>query len=41
MEYIKQADYEYIKGTYHPDRFARRDELFSPDSGMDGEEILK
>ena len=41
MEYIKQADYEYIKGKYHPDRFARRDELFSPDSGMDGEEILK
>ncbi|MBQ8311361.1 MAG: hypothetical protein IJX80_10165 [Clostridia bacterium] len=40
MEYIKQADYDYIINKYHPDRFARHDEIFSPDSGMDGEEIL-
>ena len=42
MEYIAQKDYDFImKEKYHPDRFARRDELFAPDSGMDGEEILK
>ena len=48
MEYIRQADYDYIINKYHDTakpfdphkRFIRRDELFSPDTGLDPEEIL-
>ena len=42
MEYIRQNDYEYIINKYHDSskpfdghaRFIRRDEIFSPDSGL-------
>ena len=48
MKYIKRQDYEYIINKYHDTtkpfdghkRFIRRDEIFSPDSGMDPEAIL-
>ncbi len=48
MEYVKQTDYEYIINKYHDaakpfdalKRFIRRDDLFSPDTGLDPEEIL-
>lgn len=48
MKYIRQADYDYIINKYHDTakpfdphkRFIRRDELFSPDTGLDPEEIL-
>ena len=47
MEYIKQSDYDYIANKYHDTskpfdphvRFIRRDELFSPDTGLSPEEI--
>lgn len=47
MEYIKNSDYEYIrKNKYHnstsidgSDRFIRRDEIFDPETGMDGDKI--
>ena len=47
MEYIKDTDYDYIMNKYHDSskhfdghaRFIRRDELFSVETGMDGEEI--
>ena len=49
MEYIKNDDYQYIMNKYHDQnkpfdplgRFVRNDEVFSPNTGMDGEEILK
>ena len=49
MEYIKQSDYEYIMDKYHDSkkpfnslaRFIRRDEIFSPETGADGEEIAQ
>lgn len=48
MEYIRQADYDYIINKYHDTakpfdslkRFVRRDELFSPETGLDPEVIL-
>ena len=40
MKYIKQEDYDYIIKKYHPKRFARRDELFSEDSGMAPDDII-
>ena len=47
MEYIKKNDYDYIMNKYHDSskyfdghaRFIRRDELFSVETGMDGEKI--
>jgi len=48
MEYIKNSDYEYIMEKYHNksavlnekyNRFIRRDEIFSADTGMDGDKI--
>ncbi len=47
MEYIAKNDYDYIINKYHDaskpfdslSRFIRRDELFSADTGMDGEAI--
>lgn len=47
MDYIKNKDYEYIMNKYHDSskpfnsfiRFIRRDEIFSPETGMDGEKI--
>ncbi len=47
MEYIKNKDYDYIMNKYHDasqpfdghSRFIRRDELFSNDTGMDGDKI--
>ena len=49
MEYIKNADYHYITNKYHDankpfdafNRFIRRDEIFDPQTGMDGDEIKK
>lgn len=49
MEYIKKTDYDYIMNKYHDqskpfdayERFVRNDKLFSVDTGMDGEEIIK
>lgn len=48
MEHIKDCDYEYITNKYHDAskpwdgnaRFIRRDEIFSPDSGMAPDDIL-
>lgn len=48
MEYLKNADYDYIMNKYHsqdkpfdPDRrFVRHDEIFCTDSGMAPDEIL-
>jgi len=47
MEYIKNADYEYIMNKYHDQakpfnsfsRFIRRDEIFDESTGLDGEFI--
>lgn len=47
MRYIKNADYDYIINKYHDankpfngfNRFIRRDEIFSADTGIDGEKI--
>ena len=47
MEYMKDVDYEYILNKYHDAskpfnsfaRFIRRDEIFSAETGMDGNEI--
>ncbi len=47
MEYIKNSDYDYIMNKYHDSskpfnsnaRFIRRDEIFSDETGMDGEKI--
>jgi len=47
MEYIKEADYQYITNKYHDTtkpfdsfrRFIRRDEIFAEETGMDGEAI--
>ncbi len=47
MEYIKQTDYDYVMNKYHDqskpfdsfDRFIRHDAIFSPETGMDGDEI--
>lgn len=51
MEYIKQADYDYIINKYHDaakpfdplkfNRWYRRDEIFDINSGLDGEDIKK
>ncbi len=48
MEYIKPTDYEYIMQKYTTGpkgvlnyRFIRRDELFSPETGMDGDAIIE
>ncbi len=48
MEFIKSCDYSYIMNKYHDQskpfdslgRFVRNDDIFSPDTGLDGEEIL-
>ena len=47
MEYIKNKDYDYIMNKYHDsskpfnsfERFIRRDEIFSDETGMDGDKI--
>ena len=47
MKYIKQTDYSYIINKYHDSskpfdgfsRFIRRDEIFSDETGMDGQKI--
>ena len=48
MYYIKDCDYEYIitkykvKGVvrqHNSNRFVRKDDIFSPDTGMDGDKI--
>ena len=47
MEYIKEIDYRYIMSKYHDAskpfnafiRFIRRDEIFSAETGLDGDEI--
>lgn len=49
MEYIKNTDYNYIMNKYHDqnkpfnsfNRFIRNDTIFSPDTGMDGDEITE
>ena len=49
MEYIKAEDYEYIKNKYHDttrpfdsfNRFIRRDELFSAETGMEPDKIIE
>lgn len=49
MEYITPPDYAYITNKYHDTskpfnsycRFIRRDEIFPPESGLDGDEIKK
>ena len=49
MKYINKQDYEYIMNKYHDAskpfegnaRFVRRDEIFSPDTGMDGNAIIE
>ena len=49
MKYINKQDYEYIMNKYHDTskpfdgnaRFVRRDEIFSPDTGMDGNAIIE
>jgi len=49
MQYINQQSYEYIKNKYHDTkkpfdphkRFIRHDEIFSSDSGMAPEDIIK
>ena len=48
MQYIKDADYQYISNKYHDttkpfnslNRFIRHDEIFNPKTGMDGDEII-
>jgi len=47
MTYIRENDYQYIINKYHDiskpfdghKRFTRRDEIFSPETGMDGDDI--
>ena len=47
MEYIKSKDYDYIMNKYHNasqpfdghSRFIRKDDIFSDDTGMDGDKI--
>lgn len=49
MEYIKNADYDYIMNKYHDqskpfnslDRFHRHDEIFDNDTGLHGDDILE
>ena len=49
MEYIKNKDYDYIMNKYHDsskpfnsfERFIRRDEIFSDETGMDGDKIIE
>ena len=49
MEYIKNKDYDYIMNKYHNasqpfdghSRFIRKDDIFSDDTGMDGDKILE
>ena len=49
MYYITDKDAEYILNKYHNlskpydimNRFVRNDEIFDPDTGMDGDEIIK
>ena len=49
MEYIKKADYHYIMNKYHDvskpfnsfARFIRHDEIFSCETGLEGDEIKK
>ena len=49
MKYINKQDYEYIMNKYHDAskpfegnaRFVRRDEIFSPDTGLDGNAIIE
>ena len=41
MKYIKDRDYEYIKSKYPAKRFARKDDIFTSDSGMMPDDILK
>ena len=48
MEYIKNSDYEYISNKYHDTnkpfdtfaRFIRHDEIFSPETGIHGDDII-
>ena len=48
MKYISDASYNYIMNKYHDQakpfdsfqRFIRRDEIFSPETGMPAEEIM-
>ncbi len=40
MKYIKDCDYEYIKNKYPINRFGRKDENFSADSGMSPDDII-
>ncbi len=39
MHYIKDSDYEYIINKYNKERFARKDDVFSKKTGMDGDKI--
>ncbi len=47
MQYIKDTDYAYISNKYHDtskpfnpyNRYIRHDEIFSPETGMDGDEL--
>ena len=41
MEYIKTADYDYITNKYakNGNRFTRVDNIFAPETGMDGDLI--
>ncbi|MBQ3567022.1 MAG: hypothetical protein IJA12_07575, partial [Oscillospiraceae bacterium] len=49
MKYINNSDYDYIMDKYHDSskpfdaysRFIRRDEIFDPATGMDGDKIKK
>ncbi len=41
MEYITTVDYDYIINKYPQKRFGRKDEVFSEDSGMAPEEIMR
>ena len=49
MKYINNSDYDYIMDKYHDSskpfdaysRFIRRDEIFDPATGMDGDRIKK
>ena len=49
MEYIREKDYDYIMNKYHRqdepfdsfNRFVRNDGIFSSETGMDPEEIMK
>ena len=41
MKYIKDSDFNYIMTKYPERRFTRKDESFSPDSGMAPEDIIE